>query len=107
MARAVRLGAALPLLLGLAAGTARGEDTPSTSPRARFERLWSRDDVEHDPSALGLCDRDGWVYVSGGHDERGRHRIAKVKASDGSVAWAVTGESYQPSFPVSDGRVVV
>ena len=84
---------------------AAAEDDPA--PLVRLAPLWSRGELQHESVALGLFARDGWVYVAGGHDESGRGRASKVRIEDGTVAWSVKVETYQPSFPVSNGHVVV
>ena len=71
----------------------------------RFEPLWKKGDLRHQHEATGVSVRDGWVYVAGGGGLDAR--VSKVRVVDGKVAWSVTAGSYQPSYPVSDGRMVV
>src|SRR4051812_5336678 len=68
-------------------------------------RAWHARDVRHQPEAGGLFGRDGFVYPGGGGPDG---RVAKVDAATGAVAWSFdTHQGYQPSHPVSNGRVVV
>jgi len=69
----------------------------------RLERVWENDEVRHQSEAHGAFAKDGWLYTGGGGPNA---RIAKVNIADGKVAWSVEGSQYQPSFPVSNGRIV-
>ena len=70
-----------------------------------FEPLWENKDLRHEPEATGVFARGGWLYLGGGGGSKAR--ISKIRVADGKVAWSVKGGSYQPSYPVSDGRVVI
>lgn len=93
------LAAALLPVLAPAAGDEEG------TPRYRLERVWANDELEHQPAAHDVCIRDGWAYIAGGGGSRSK--VSKVRLADGEIAWSIPGGSYQPSHPVSNGRVVV
>jgi outer membrane protein assembly factor BamB len=66
---------------------------------------WQVKNLEHQPEANEVFHRDGFVYVGGGAPEG---KVAKVKMETGAVAWSYdTNQTYQPSYPVSNGRVVI
>src|SRR5688572_29582524 len=74
---------------------------PVTATPRRFEPVWKQEALEHQHEARDVFVRDGWVYVAGGG---ALGKVSKVRVADGSVAWSVPAESYQPSYPVSNGR---
>jgi outer membrane protein assembly factor BamB len=66
---------------------------------------WQNKTLRHQNEANGVFMKDGFVYVGGGAPDG---KVSKVKISDGKVVWSSdTNQSYQPSYPVSNGRVVV
>lgn len=78
---------------------------PANEPSVpQLVEIWHAD-FGHQFEADGICVRDGFAYVgTGGQDAR----IAKLDIASGEVKWAYeTRQTYQPSFPVSNGNVVV
>ncbi|HEV7405682.1 MAG TPA: PQQ-binding-like beta-propeller repeat protein [Chthoniobacteraceae bacterium] len=74
-------------------------------PAYSLESRWAVNEYGHQPEAKSVFHRAGFVYTGGGAPEG---RIAKVDLTTGKVAWtSPTGNSYQPSNPVSNGEVVV
>ena len=72
---------------------------------AKLSPVWEVKQLQHQFEATDVFTRNGFLYIGGGSPNG---VVAKVKVSDGSVAWSVhTQQSYQPSYPVSNGRVVV
>jgi outer membrane protein assembly factor BamB len=69
-----------------------------------LKEQWSLPAVRHQPEAGGLyCDGEYAYTGSGGP----AGVIAKVRLKDGAVLWSQKTETYQPSYPVSNGKVVV
>lgn len=66
---------------------------------------WQIKTLQHQNEANDVFMKNGFLYVGGGAPNG---KVSKVKISDGSVVWSFeTNQSYQPSYPVSNGRVVV
>jgi outer membrane protein assembly factor BamB len=75
------------------------------APSFSLTKIWANKDLAHQPEAEGLCLRDGFLYVGAGASHR---KISKVRVADGVVQWSqATGSTYQPSYPVANGDVVV
>jgi outer membrane protein assembly factor BamB len=70
----------------------------------RLELLWRTDNLQHQFEAQAMSVREGWVYVAGGGAEG---KVSKVNVADGTIAWSIPAETYQPAYPTSNGRVVV
>lgn len=112
----VAVAAALPLgekSEGQAA--ANSADTQPTSPQPAsaqsvprapsLELKWQKD-LSHQFEAGDCFVRDGHLYVGSGKVPA---RIIKLRLTDGQALWTheVENASYQPSYPVSNGKVVV
>jgi outer membrane protein assembly factor BamB len=69
-----------------------------------LKEQWSLTSVSHQPEAKGMYCSDEYAYVGSGGPSG---VIEKVRLKDGSVIWSQKTETYQPSYPVSNGKVVV
>lgn len=77
----------------------------AVEPSYSLERQWAVKEFSHDPRATTVFHRENYLYTGGNAPEG---KIAKVEIGTGAVAWSYpTGNSYQPSSPVSNGEVVV
>lgn len=66
---------------------------------------WENKALKHQSEAKDVFLRNGFLYLGG---DAPRGKISKVDVSNGRVVWSVeTRQSYQPSYPVSNSRVVV
>ena len=71
-----------------------------------LKHLWRRDDLGQEFAVQGVFAREGHVYIGqGGPPEKSQ--IDKVELATGKSVWSYPGGSYQPSYPVSNGKVVV
>lgn len=66
--------------------------------------LWENKDIHHQIEAKGVFYTDQYIYTGQGGPEG---RISKVNINNGSVIWSYKNQSYQPSYPVSNGEIVV
>lgn len=102
-----RLGllAAAFAVLGGWGGGARGQGEFPLPGTPQITAQWSMEELSHEPEARALFQHNGYVYIGMDGPEG---RIAKVRVADGRTAWSIpTHQSYQPSYPVSNGKVVV
>ncbi len=71
-----------------------------------FSPSWQNKNLEHQFEATGLCYYKNFVYIGGASSSNGK--ITKISIIDGIISWSIdTNQSYQPSYPVSNGKVVV
>ena len=95
-----------------AANSATTQPTPpqpasaQSVPRAPSLELKWQKDLSHQFEAGDCFVRDGHLYVGSGKVPA---RIIKLRLTDGHALWTheVENASYQPSYPVSNGKVVV
>jgi outer membrane protein assembly factor BamB len=81
--------------------------TPSSASAVvpHLRRVWANQKLKHQSEARGIAQHDGWVYLAGGG---AKGRISKLNMKTGNVAWTVKAEeSYQPSYPASNGKRVI
>jgi len=64
---------------------------------------WTAANLGQETSADGIYTDSNYIYVASTIDPRGN---AKVRLDNGQVCWTHPGESFQPSYPVSNGQVV-
>lgn len=70
-----------------------------------LEPVWEQKLLAHQFEAYAVFTREGFIYVGSGGPEG---QVSKVDMATGKTAWShKTGQSYQPSFPVSNGRMVI
>ncbi|HVW37150.1 MAG TPA: PQQ-binding-like beta-propeller repeat protein [Pirellulales bacterium] len=72
----------------------------------RLVKAWSSQ-LKQEYGADGVCVRDGFIYLGTGGAEP---VIAKLRVADGAVQWSWREkglDTYQPSYPVSNGKVAV
>jgi outer membrane protein assembly factor BamB len=70
----------------------------------RLTPVW-RSEFGQQYEAEGVCLLDGFIYVGTGG---AASRIAKLSIATGEVQWTCEpGQTYQPSYPVSNGKLVV
>lgn len=104
------------IVVGVSCSSQRGPqvDLANTAPPSlsagpgtvALKQVWTRTDLKHQFEAQGIF-ADGHVYIGQGGPSP-EARIAKVEMATGKVVWSYpTGNSYQPSYPVSNGKVVI
>lgn len=63
---------------------------------------WQIETLQHQSEAKGIFQKNGFLYVGG------KDKVAKIRMSDGSIVWSYeTNQGYQPSYPVSNGYIVI
>lgn len=84
-------------------------DQPARAPESESSEAislnphWEIKHLSHEVAATGCFLRDGSIYVGGGKQKT----ISKISIEDGEILWSAHSGSYQPSYPVSNGQVVV
>lgn len=77
--------------------------SPPVSKDMVLRPLWTLK-FGHDTSAGSIFTDNGYLYVGAGVATGG---ISKVRLNDGHVMWSQKCDAYQPSYPVSNGKVVI
>jgi len=80
-----------------------GEQPPEATQESSLRPVWSLN-IGHDTAAGSIFSADGYLYVGAGEADGG---ISKVRLTDGNVMWTQKCSSYQPSYPVTNGKVVI
>jgi outer membrane protein assembly factor BamB len=95
----------LRLIIVFAVCQQSGAKASAAEPSYSLVQQWQVKDLQHQSEANEVFDRNGFIYIGGGAP---KGKVAKVKMETGAVAWSYdTNQTYQPSYPVSNGRVVI